>query len=114
MLRLYAENDQLKIRELENRRRIQHLLSLIQPTGTSGETTYFHKQPPAKVLVVQHHPAGDRHTPATAPGSSATSGRGPGGHKRMSCPGHYIVATRTCVCCDCTFTDTGSLLGSIS
>ena len=31
VLKLQAENDQLKIQELEDRRRIQHLLALTQP-----------------------------------------------------------------------------------
>lgn len=47
VLRLYAENDRLKIRELGDRKRIQHLLSLSQPVNS--ETTYFLKEPPAKV-----------------------------------------------------------------
>ncbi|NXU58339.1 CCD77 protein, partial [Turnix velox] len=46
VLRLYAENDRLKIRELEDRKKIQHLLALV---GTdNGEVTYFHKEPPHK------------------------------------------------------------------
>uniref|UniRef100_A0A3Q3XFM6 Uncharacterized protein n=1 Tax=Mola mola TaxID=94237 RepID=A0A3Q3XFM6_MOLML len=45
-LRLYAENDRLKIRELEDRKKIQHLLALV---GTdAGEITYFHREPPHK------------------------------------------------------------------
>ena len=47
VLRLYAENDRLKIKELEDRKRIQHLLSLSCQLST--ETTYFVKQPQAKV-----------------------------------------------------------------
>ncbi|NXN35058.1 CCD77 protein, partial [Rhinoptilus africanus] len=44
VLRLYSENDRLKIRELEDRKKIQHLLALV---GTDkGEVTYFHKEPP--------------------------------------------------------------------
>ncbi|XP_025023248.1 coiled-coil domain-containing protein 77 isoform X3 [Python bivittatus] len=51
VLRLYAENDRLKIRELEDRKKIQHLLALL---GTdSGEITYFHKEPPDKVEALQ-------------------------------------------------------------
>jgi len=49
VLRLYAENDRLKIKELEDRKKIQHLLSLTKPV--SAETTYFIKEPPAKVVV---------------------------------------------------------------
>ncbi|XP_069705941.1 coiled-coil domain-containing protein 77 isoform X1 [Phaenicophaeus curvirostris] len=51
VLRLYSENDRLKIRELEDRKKIQHLLALV---GTDkGEVTYFLKEPPHKVTVLQ-------------------------------------------------------------
>ncbi|XP_067907217.1 coiled-coil domain-containing protein 77 isoform X2 [Heterodontus francisci] len=50
-LRLYAENDRLKIRELEDRKKIQHLLALVGPEAEV--TTYFHKEPPHKVTVSQ-------------------------------------------------------------
>ncbi|XP_061300777.1 coiled-coil domain-containing protein 77 isoform X1 [Pezoporus flaviventris] len=51
VLRLYSENDRLKIRELEDRKKIQYLLALV---GTDkGEVTYFHKEPPHKVTVLQ-------------------------------------------------------------
>ncbi|KAM4675565.1 coiled-coil domain-containing protein 77 [Discoglossus pictus] len=51
VLRLYSENDRLKIRELDDRKKIQQLLALV---GTSnGEITYFHKEPPNKVTVPQ-------------------------------------------------------------
>ena len=76
MLRLYAENDRLRIQELDDRKKIQHLLTLTQPVN--AETTYFIKEPPAKVLVQQHIPPR-----ATAGGETlALSGRGPGGHKK--------------------------------
>lgn len=44
VLRLYAENDRLKIKELEDRKAIQHLLTL-QPSQQTNqpETTYFFK-----------------------------------------------------------------------
>ena len=47
VLRLYAENDRLKIKELEDRKTIQHLLSLAFPL--SAETTYFLNDNAAKV-----------------------------------------------------------------
>ncbi|KAM6960519.1 coiled-coil domain-containing protein 77, partial [Aplochiton taeniatus] len=50
-LRLYAENDRLKIRELEDRKKIQHLLALVGPD--IGEITYFHRDPPHKVTIPQ-------------------------------------------------------------
>uniref|UniRef100_A0A8D2LYB7 Coiled-coil domain containing 77 n=1 Tax=Varanus komodoensis TaxID=61221 RepID=A0A8D2LYB7_VARKO len=57
VLRLYAENDRLKIRELEDRKKIQHLLALV---GTdTGEVTYFHKEPPHKVNIT--HKVNCRH-----------------------------------------------------
>ncbi|XP_067856053.1 coiled-coil domain-containing protein 77 isoform X1 [Heptranchias perlo] len=50
-LRLYAENDRLKIRELEDRKKIQHLLALVGPEAEA--ITYFHKEPPHKVTIPQ-------------------------------------------------------------
>ncbi|NXD90718.1 CCD77 protein, partial [Chaetorhynchus papuensis] len=50
VLRLYSENDRLKLRELEDRKRIQQLLALL---GTDdGEVTYFHKEPPHKASPI--------------------------------------------------------------
>ena len=69
VLRLYAENDRLKIHEVEDRKRIQHLLTLSNPSG--GEITYFRKKTSQKPVVVQHKNIG---TPL--------QGRGPGGHKK--------------------------------
>ncbi|XP_059161449.1 coiled-coil domain-containing protein 77-like isoform X2 [Physella acuta] len=53
VLRLYAENDRLKIRELEDKKKIHTLLSLGGTEG--GEVTYFIKEPPAKAIVEQRH-----------------------------------------------------------
>ncbi|XP_076863225.1 coiled-coil domain-containing protein 77 [Brachyhypopomus gauderio] len=50
-LRLYAENDRLKIKELEDRKKIQHLLALVGPDA--GEITYFYREPPHKVTIPQ-------------------------------------------------------------
>ena len=51
VLRLYSENDRLKIRELDDKKKIQQLLSL---SGTpDNEITYFMKEPPAKAIVPQ-------------------------------------------------------------
>lgn len=68
VLRLYAENDRLKIKELDDRKKIQHLLSLTQPV--SAETTYFIKEPPAKVTIHQRKTDSSRE-------------RGPGGHRQQ-------------------------------
>lgn len=43
-LRLHAENDKLKIRELEDRKTMQHLLNIAGPS--IAECSYFHKEPP--------------------------------------------------------------------
>uniref|UniRef100_A0A8C0EP19 Coiled-coil domain containing 77 n=1 Tax=Bubo bubo TaxID=30461 RepID=A0A8C0EP19_BUBBB len=50
VLRLYSENDRLKIRELEDRKKIQHLLALVRTD--KGEVTYFHKEPPHKASSI--------------------------------------------------------------
>ncbi|NWX30582.1 CCD77 protein, partial [Notiomystis cincta] len=48
VLRLYSENDRLKLRELEDKKKIQQLLAIL---GTDeGEVTYFHKEPPHKAI----------------------------------------------------------------
>ncbi|XP_019371057.1 PREDICTED: coiled-coil domain-containing protein 77 isoform X1 [Gavialis gangeticus] len=78
VLRLYSENDRLKIRELEDRKKIQHLLALV---GTdTGEVTYFHKEPPHKVTVSQRplksrdqHEQNDTYTSRTAGTKRSTS-----------------------------------------
>ena len=49
VLKVHAENDRLKIRELEDRQKIQHLLSLSMGP-TSQSTTYFVSKPPIQVL----------------------------------------------------------------
>ena len=69
VLRLYAENDRLKIKELEDRKRMQHLLALSQPVDS--ETTYFFNEQPARVVIQEHRKK------TAAP----QLGRGPGGHK---------------------------------
>ncbi|KAF6117821.1 coiled-coil domain containing 77 [Phyllostomus discolor] len=51
VLRLYSENDRLRIRELEDKKKIQNLLALVR-TDT-GEVTYFFKEPPNKVSILQ-------------------------------------------------------------
>ena len=70
VLRLYAENDRLKIRELEDRKKIQQLLSLTQPV--EPEVTYFQRK---KVIVEQH-------SRKMSQSPTGMSGRGPGGHKK--------------------------------
>ncbi|XP_075408344.1 coiled-coil domain-containing protein 77 isoform X2 [Tenrec ecaudatus] len=51
VLRLYSENDRLRIREVEDKKKIQSLLALV---GTdTGEVTYFYKEPPHKVTIPQ-------------------------------------------------------------
>ncbi|NXC61364.1 CCD77 protein, partial [Aleadryas rufinucha] len=53
VLRLYSENDRLKLRELEDRKKIQQLLNLL---GTDdGEVTYFHKEPPHKATGMERN-----------------------------------------------------------
>ena len=76
VLRLYAENDRLKIHELEDRKKIQHLLSLTKPTDT--EITYFIKDHPVATMM-QKKTKGDEN-------GNDNWGRGPGGHR----PGRFF------------------------
>ncbi|XP_066915717.1 coiled-coil domain-containing protein 77-like [Clytia hemisphaerica] len=85
VLRLYAENDRLKIQELDDRKKIQHLLSLSSPDD--NEITYFVKDHP--VTVVQKHDTKKAVRNSTRPQSPilghrdriGLSDRGPGGHR---------------------------------
>ncbi|RNA00122.1 coiled-coil domain-containing 77 [Brachionus plicatilis] len=53
VLKLYAENDRLKIQELQDRKKINRLLSL---AGVNeNEVTYFVKEPPNKIIIAQKH-----------------------------------------------------------
>lgn len=42
-------------RELDDRKKIQHLLSLVGPDA--GEITYFHREPPHKVYTFFYYPS---------------------------------------------------------
>ena len=68
VLRLYAENDRLKIKELEDRKRIQHLLMVTQPVN--AETTYCFMESTTTAIVNQNSQK-----------DMPVGGRGPGGHK---------------------------------
>ena len=81
VLRLFAENDRLKIREVEDRKKIQHLLSLTKPTDT--EITYF----------IKDHPSQKNQNYIPRDGNS---GRGPGGHKL----GIFLILFSHKMCCD--------------
>ena len=82
VLRLYAENDRLKIREVEDRKKIQHLLTLTHPPG--GEITYFRRKTSGKPVVVKHKNLKGQNR-------NVLEGRGPGGHKK----GVDIIALST-------------------
>ncbi|CAH8497574.1 unnamed protein product [Heterobilharzia americana] len=57
VLRLYAENDRLKIRELDDRRKIQHLLQL--SSLGPNEVTYFLRQPVIESQGMRHDAIND-------------------------------------------------------
>jgi len=58
VLRLYAENDRLKIREVNDKKKIQHLLAIAGPAAS--EVSYFHKEPPSKIVIPQVEPKSHR------------------------------------------------------
>ena len=68
--KLQAENDEFKIQELEDRRRIQHLLSLVEPV--TQDVTYQRSVPPDTLTVKPHA----RATTSAAPAGAAQSNRG--------------------------------------
>uniref|UniRef100_A0A4W4GUY2 Coiled-coil domain containing 77 n=1 Tax=Electrophorus electricus TaxID=8005 RepID=A0A4W4GUY2_ELEEL len=73
-LRLYAENDRLKIKELEDRKKIHHLLALVGPD--TGAITYFHREPPHKVIIPQKklHPKTQEYEKAAKPKAGSAKG----------------------------------------
>ena len=73
VLRLFAENDRLKIREVEDRKKIQHLLSLTKPTDT--EITYFVKDHPTESNQKKSNVGKEVN-------KGGNWGRGPGGHRQ--------------------------------
>ena len=77
--RLQAENDELRIQESEDRRKIQHLLSLVEPV--MQDVTYVRDAPPETMAVHPHARATTRSSPAgssAAGGVAVPSGRGGG------------------------------------
>lgn len=72
--KLQAENDELKIQELEDRRKIQHLLSLVDPLVQ--DTTYVRDTPPDTMTL---HPHAKATTTGAAAGSHRASGSGGAG-----------------------------------
>jgi len=51
-VRLLAENDKLRIRELEDRKTMQHLLNIAGPNV--AECSYFHKDAPNVMIIAEH------------------------------------------------------------
>ena len=48
LLKVQAENDELKLQEVEDRRRIQHLLQLMNPAEPEGAVEFSRETPPAE------------------------------------------------------------------
>jgi len=78
--RLQAENDELKIQEVEDRRKIQHLLSLVEPV--MQDVTYIRDSAPETMTIHAHARATTTSAPASRSvraGASAPAGGAPGG-----------------------------------
>ncbi|NXA11979.1 CCD77 protein, partial [Sapayoa aenigma] len=92
VLRLQSENDRLKIRELDDRRKIQHLLALV---GTDKEVTYFHKEPPHKesfiFLPAEAREGDDTSSTGTQWSSSKATAKG----EKSSSPERYQSNNQT-------------------
>ncbi|RUP47094.1 hypothetical protein BC936DRAFT_146146 [Jimgerdemannia flammicorona] len=72
LLQVIGENDELKVQEVRDRRKIQYLLKLTGPTDLG--------------------PTGGKRDAGTAPGSRAGKGRGDGGQDRRS-----SIETEVCI-----------------
>lgn len=72
--RLQAENDELRVQELEDRRKIQHLLSLVDPLVQ--DTTYVRDSPPETMTLHPHARAQTTGVPAGAHRGGAAAHRG--------------------------------------
>ena len=87
VLRLYAENDRLKILELEDRKKIQHLLGLTAPV--ERETTYFRQPGQDAALVGARGRAAETAAAAAAAavegGGSVSLADAAGGGERAVC-----------------------------
>ncbi len=82
LLRLQAENDSLKIQEIEDRRRIQHLLALTQPV--TQEVTFFRDCRPERMT---RYPAADAAT-------ATVTGGGGGGTTTTAASGAPAMSSR--------------------
>ena len=85
--RLQAENDELKIQEVEDRRKIQHLLSMVEPV--MQDVTYLRDGAPETMTLHAHARATTTSAPASRSvrasggargGVSGGGGTGGGGH----------------------------------
>ncbi|XP_023573492.1 coiled-coil domain-containing protein 77 isoform X2 [Octodon degus] len=99
VLRLYSENDRLRIRELEDKKKIQNLLALV---GTdTREVTYFYKEPPNKVTILQSTlQAADAREPNESSASKAgakVSKKGPSMRKKESNAEQYQQDTQALI-----------------
>ncbi|XP_064510672.1 coiled-coil domain-containing protein 77 isoform X1 [Pseudopipra pipra] len=94
VLRLHSENDRLKIRELEDRKKIQHLLTVM---GADEEVTYFHNEPPHKVTVLQMPAQSHERDDASSPGTERSTsketvqGEKPGSSERYQCVNQTLL-----------------------
>ncbi|NWV11782.1 CCD77 protein, partial [Ptilonorhynchus violaceus] len=87
VLRLYSENDRLKIRELKDRKKIQQLLALV---GTDeGEITYFHKEPPHKASSIFLPPESHEQDDASSTGTERTTSKPTAKGEKPESPERY-------------------------
>ncbi|XP_050181163.1 coiled-coil domain-containing protein 77 isoform X2 [Myiozetetes cayanensis] len=92
VLRLHSENDRLKIRELEDRKKIQHLLTVM---GADEEVTYFHKEPPHKVTVLQRPAESCEQDDASSPGTERSTSKETAQREKTESPERYQSDSQT-------------------
>ncbi|NWU04957.1 CCD77 protein, partial [Cephalopterus ornatus] len=99
VLRLHSENDRLKIRELEDRKKIQHLLTVM---GADEEVTYFHREPPHKanilflqVTVLQRPAESHERDDASSPGTERSTSKETAQGEKTESPERYQSDSQT-------------------
>ncbi|XP_071407326.1 coiled-coil domain-containing protein 77 [Pithys albifrons albifrons] len=93
VLRLHSENDRLKIRELEDRKKIQQLLAL---EGGDEAVTYFHKEPPHKVTVLQRLTESQEQEDASSPaGTKRSTSKATAQEEKLDSPERYQIDNQT-------------------
>lgn len=91
VLKLQAENEQLKVQEIEDRKRIQHLLSLAQPV--TQEVTFFRDCRPEKLQSAASRQTSSKNNALESAATACRDASGDKGAKSANGPSERILRT---------------------